>query len=120
MPAKSLQVFFLKLPRWQQWSTLVVLGSVGNLAFAPLHFVWVLIPVLSGLLSLVTAVSTQRAAFALGWWFGLGHFLVGFYWVGNAFIVADIGLLAGILSVVLLSVVSAVSIGVVAFFCNFV
>ena len=120
MPAKSLQVFFLKLPRWQQWSTLVALGGVGNLAFAPLHFVWVLIPVLSGLLSLVTAVSTRRAAFALGWWFGLGHFLVGFYWVGNAFIVADIGLLAGILSVVLLSVVSAVSIGVVAFFCNFV
>ncbi|SVD86471.1 uncharacterized protein METZ01_LOCUS439325, partial [marine metagenome] len=98
----------------------MALGGIGNLAFAPLHFVLILIPVLSGLLSLVTAVSTRRAAFALGWWFGLGHFSVGFYWVGNAFIVADVGIISGILSVVMLAAVSAVSIGIVALFCTFV
>ena len=90
-----------------------LLGAVGSLAFAPCYVFPILVPALTGLLWLVTSASCRGAAFAVGWWFGLGHFLVGFYWVGKAFTVADIGVAAGILAVGFLAAASALAIGAV-------
>ncbi|SVC06022.1 uncharacterized protein METZ01_LOCUS258876, partial [marine metagenome] len=90
-----------------------LLGAVGSLAFAPCYVFPVLVPALTGLLWLVTSASCRRTAFAVGWWFGLGHFLVGFYWVGKAFTVADIGVAAGVIAVGFLAAVSALAIGAV-------
>lgn len=70
------------------------LGALAALAQAPFHFfpamiiaftgfVWVL----DGAVSEQANRSNMRTAFGLGWWFGFGYFLVGLYWVGNAFLV---------------------------------
>jgi apolipoprotein N-acyltransferase len=59
-------------------------GGLTALALPPLHL-W---PALLGfalLLHLLRQVPRRRAAFALGWWFGFGYFLVGLYWVAIAF-----------------------------------
>jgi apolipoprotein N-acyltransferase len=59
-------------------------GGVTALALPPLHL-W---PALLGfalLLHLLRRAPRRRAAFALGWWFGFGYFLVGLYWVAIAF-----------------------------------
>jgi apolipoprotein N-acyltransferase len=54
----------------------------------------VLVPALTGLLLFCTSAASLRAAFIIGWWFGFGHFVAGFYWVGNSFVVADVGVFA--------------------------
>lgn len=72
---------------WRAWGMLVVAGGLSALAFPPLHLVPLALlafPVLA--LSLCGAPSS-RAAFARGWWFGVGHFGVGLEWVVNAFLV---------------------------------
>jgi apolipoprotein N-acyltransferase len=59
-------------------------GAVTALALPPLH-VW---PALLGfalLLHLLRRSERARSAFALGWWFGFGYFLVGLYWIAIAF-----------------------------------
>jgi apolipoprotein N-acyltransferase len=59
-------------------------GGFTALALPPLY-VW---PALLGfalLLHLLRRAPRRRAAFALGWWFGFGYFLVGLYWVAIAF-----------------------------------
>ena len=74
------------------------LGAVGCAAFAPVHFPPALLPSLAGLVFLVDGAGgarsarsarSARGAFAIGFAWGAGHFAVGLYWVGNAFIVAD-------------------------------
>jgi apolipoprotein N-acyltransferase len=59
-------------------------GGLTAVALPPLHL-W---PALLGfalLLHLLRQAPGRRAAFALGWWFGFGYFLVGLYWVAIAF-----------------------------------
>jgi apolipoprotein N-acyltransferase len=59
-------------------------GAITALALPPLH-VW---PALLGfalLLHLLRRTERPRSAFALGWWFGFGYFLVGLYWIAIAF-----------------------------------
>lgn len=65
------------------------LGAVGCAAFAPVHLPPALLPSLVGLVFLVDGARGARGAFAVGFAWGLGHFAVGLYWVGNAFLVAD-------------------------------
>ncbi len=64
-----------------------LLGGLSALAFVPVSAVAILIPALVGLFWLVHGASGPRRAFLLGWAFGVGHFLVGLYWIGNAFFV---------------------------------
>jgi apolipoprotein N-acyltransferase len=74
----------IALDGWRRWSLAFLLGILATGAMAPLHGVFLLVPALSGLLWLVFSKSTARAAFAIGWWFGFGHFSAGLYWVANA------------------------------------
>ncbi len=59
-------------------------GACTALALPPLH----LLPGLFGFalwLHLLTLTQHRRGVFLLGWWFGLGHFLAGLYWIAIAF-----------------------------------
>jgi len=62
-------------------------GVAAGTAMAPFHLVMFLIPGFVGLLWLLQSSSTKRQAFSMGWAFGVGHFAIGFYWIGHAFLV---------------------------------
>ena len=111
---ERLYVALVRFPGPWRRAISFLLGAVGSLAFAPYYLFPVLVLSLTGLLWLVASASNWRAAFAVGWWFGLGHFLVGFYWVGKAFTIADVGVAAGIIAVSFLASASALATGAVA------
>ncbi len=63
------------------------LGLLSVLALPPFQafpLLWLTLP---GLLWLLDGVTTGRAAFALGWVFGMGWFVGGLQWIGYAFFV---------------------------------
>ena len=79
--------FYLRLVAhngWRRWLLAFLLGVLGAGAMAPVHGVFLLIPAMTGLLWLIFARPGAGAAFGVGWWFGLGHFSAGLYWVANA------------------------------------
>jgi apolipoprotein N-acyltransferase len=68
---------------WRAGVTAFGLGGLGALAFAPIHALPVLLLALPGLLLLVETRTPWRAA-AIGWGWGLGHHVVGLYWISHA------------------------------------
>ena len=64
-----------------------LLGAIATLALPPVHAIPLLLIAFPGLLWLIGASRTGRAAFAAGWWFGLGHFATGLYWFAYAMLV---------------------------------
>lgn len=66
---------------------LFVAGALAALGFPPLHLIFFLIPAFTLLFWLIDSAPSRRRAFAVGWFFGVGHFMVAFYWVGSAFLV---------------------------------
>ncbi len=77
----------VQAPGWQQMLLAFILGVTAVGALPPLHVWPLLIPAFSGLLWLTEGAGRRRRAFAVGWWFGLGYFAAGLYWVANAFLV---------------------------------
>jgi apolipoprotein N-acyltransferase len=75
------------LPVWRLLFVTIICGAFAGGAMAPFHWVILLIPSFVSLLFLVASSNNKRRAFLIGWCFGLGHFAVGFYWVGHAFLV---------------------------------
>ncbi|MBI1179071.1 MAG: apolipoprotein N-acyltransferase [Alphaproteobacteria bacterium] len=63
-------------------------GALATAAFAPLYLVPVLLVAFPAFILLTEASGGLWGAFAIGWMFGFGHFLTGFYWVGNALEIA--------------------------------
>jgi apolipoprotein N-acyltransferase len=63
----------------------LLIGAASATGFAPLGLWPVTLVALALLLWLLDHVPTHRAAFGLGWLFGLGHFTVGNNWIANAF-----------------------------------
>ncbi len=61
-------------------------GAIAAAAFAPLYLLPLLVPALVGMVWLTDTSRGPRSAFAIGWWFGLGHFSAGLYWIGYAFL----------------------------------
>lgn len=64
-----------------------LLGALAALAFAPTYLVPLLWPAFTGLLWLLGRDRGLGSAFAVGWAFGFGQFLVGLHWVGESFTV---------------------------------
>jgi apolipoprotein N-acyltransferase len=75
------------LSGWRAWGLALVLGAIAGLGFAPMNLVPAFAIGISGLVWLVAGAPSRRAAFALGWWWGLGHFAVDSYWIAESFLV---------------------------------
>lgn len=65
----------------------VLLGAVAATALPPLYLLPLLVPAFTGLIWLVDTGRNWRAAAAVGWWFGLGHFVAGVYWISASMLV---------------------------------
>ena len=74
-------------PRWRSAAIAVLLGAGAALAMPPFYAIPLLIPAFTGLVWLIDGRRGPMGAAAMGWLFGLGYFLLGLHWVGNAFLV---------------------------------
>jgi len=72
-------------PFWQRALLSYASGLLLATAFAPLHLIFVLPLCFSAFLILLSTAETKKQAFFLGWFFGWGQFMAGFYWIGVAF-----------------------------------
>lgn len=93
---------------WRRAGLALSLGVLAVAGLAPLGL-WPLMLVALGGLYLLIRVETHAARAALtGWCFGLGYFLAGLHWLGNAFMVdADRLAWAAVPAVVALSALMA-------------
>jgi apolipoprotein N-acyltransferase len=60
------------------------LGALAAAALPPIHAIPVLLVSVPGLLALLDGAQTPMEAARRGWWFGLGHHVLGLYWVTEA------------------------------------
>jgi apolipoprotein N-acyltransferase len=60
-------------------------GAAGAFGFEPFGLWPLTVLGLAALLYLVEVAGTLRSALARGWWFAVGHFVVGFNWIATAF-----------------------------------
>ena len=72
------------LAGWRRRGLAALLGGLAALALPPLHALPLLVVAFAGLVWLVDTARRPAAAFAVGWWFGFGHFVVGLYWLAHA------------------------------------
>jgi len=85
--AARCQSWFLRRGRWSRRLILMIFGAIAALAFPPVNA----LPLFAvGLVALIWAVETaerRRSALAMGWWWAFGHFLAGFFWIANSFLI---------------------------------
>jgi apolipoprotein N-acyltransferase len=81
---KNIQSFFTHQQTWKRMLLALVLGILATAALPPLNIILFLLPAFSGLLFLTQRSKGAWDAFWLGWWFGLGHFTTGLYWIAYA------------------------------------
>ncbi len=79
---------------WQRRGLAFLAGGSATLAHAPFHFLPAYALALAVLVWLLDVCAMQttlprrlRAAFSTGWFFGIGHFSTGLYWISSAFLV---------------------------------
>ncbi|HEX8061876.1 MAG TPA: apolipoprotein N-acyltransferase [Allosphingosinicella sp.] len=84
-------------------------GLVAACGFQPIGLWPVTLAAFALLLWLIRGAPRLRSALARGWWFGVGHFIVGLNWIATAFTYqAEMPASLGYLAVVLLSLYLAV------------
>ena len=87
----------------------VLAGLVGALGFEPVGLWPLTLVAFAVLLWLIQRAPTLRSALARGWWFGVGHFVLGLNWIATAFTYqAAMPAWLGWIAVVLLSLYLAV------------
>ena len=76
---------------WQRRGLALLAGALATLAHAPFQLTLLFVVAIVALVWLLDTASTQPkriwSAFSTGWFFGLGHFTTGLYWVSSAFLV---------------------------------
>lgn len=87
--AEMLRARIGRLVGWRRAGLAVALGLCTTAALPPVYVVPLLFIAFPTLIWLLDAVPARpraatRTAFAIGWWFGFGHFFAGFYWLSNA------------------------------------
>ncbi|TCS65052.1 apolipoprotein N-acyltransferase [Varunaivibrio sulfuroxidans] len=87
MSLVGVRAWFVGLPPWRRRLALVVCGAAGALAMPPLYLFPLLIVAFVGLFWALDAAPGVRRAFAVGWWWGVGHYAVGLYWISAALLV---------------------------------
>jgi apolipoprotein N-acyltransferase len=75
------------LTGWRRRGMAALTGMVAALALPPVHLIPVLLAAFPLLVWLLDGSRSRRAAFGAGWWFGLGWFTVGIYWIAHALLV---------------------------------
>lgn len=104
-----IQAWFAARTPWQRRGIALLAGASATLGHAPFQLTPIYIAALVVLVWLLDAVSTTKSrfgsAFTQGWWFALGHFITGLYWIASAFLVdADTwGVGAGVAAVIALA-----------------
>jgi apolipoprotein N-acyltransferase len=73
------------LEGWRRWALAALLGIALSAALPPVYALPLLFVAFTGLMWLIDGSRNGRAAAAIGWWFGFGHFLTGIYWIALAF-----------------------------------
>jgi apolipoprotein N-acyltransferase len=85
--AARCQGWFLRRGRWTRRLVLMLFGAIAALAFPPVNA----LPLFAvGLVALIWATELaerRRSALAMGWWWGFGHCLAGFFWIANSFLI---------------------------------
>lgn len=76
-----------RLTGWRRRMTLAGLGVLAALALPPLTVLPVLLVSIPGLVWIWDASPTRRAAFGAGWWWGVGFYSAGFYWIALALLI---------------------------------
>ena len=72
---------------WRRGAAAFLLGSLATLGLEPVSLTIVLPVAFTGLVWLLDGAANWRKAGWIGWWFGLGHFTTGLYWIANALLV---------------------------------
>ena len=72
---------------WRAYGLAACLGAIAGLGFAPLNLVPAFALGISGLVWLAAEAPGRRSAFAVGWWWGFGHFAVNSYWIAESFLI---------------------------------
>ena len=77
---------------WKRAAMALLAGALSALAMAPFNAWPVLFATFPVVVWLIDGAGGGRlrgvpAAAIAGWWFGLGYFVPGLYWIGNAFLV---------------------------------
>jgi apolipoprotein N-acyltransferase len=85
--AARCQAWFLRRGRWSRRLILLIFGAMATLAFAPINAVPLFAVGLVALIWVAETADRRRTAFAMGWWWGFGHCLVGFFWISNSFLI---------------------------------
>ena len=80
------------LAGWRRAAMAALLGALGTASLPPVHLVPLLFVSFTGLVWMVAGAEGDhrravRRAFATGWWFGLGYFATGLYWISHALLV---------------------------------
>lgn len=72
---------------YRRYALAACLGMLLTLSLPPLYILPAACLALTAILRMHDACLTKRNAFLLGWWFGLGHFVTGLYWISFALLV---------------------------------
>ncbi|MEE8333747.1 MAG: apolipoprotein N-acyltransferase [Alphaproteobacteria bacterium] len=75
------------LSGWRRWALAAMLGMLAAAALPPVHAVIALVVAVPPLIWLIDGAPGPRRAFADGWWFGLGYFIAGLYWISYSLLV---------------------------------
>jgi apolipoprotein N-acyltransferase len=76
-----------RLDGWRRALAALALGAAAAAALPPVDAVPLLIVAFTGLTWLLDGAGRLRAALWIGWWFGLGFFTAGLYWIAAALLV---------------------------------
>ncbi|MBX7494388.1 apolipoprotein N-acyltransferase [Qipengyuania sp. 6B39] len=107
----TLPGFARRHPNW----VALLLGALAALGFQPLQLWPLALAAMGGFALLVAHSSTRKAAFRLGWLFGVAHFTVTNNWIATAFTYqAEMPAVLGWVAVPLLSLYLAVYPGLAA------
>lgn len=84
-----IQAWFAARTRWQRRGLAALAGALATLGHAPFQFTLAFVAAVVVLVWLLDVSFTQKrrlvSAFSIGWFFGLGHFTTGLYWIAAAF-----------------------------------